>query len=219
MSGFYWVFKFMVLLHMIICVGTANSTPKIYLIRHAAVDLKKPGWGTSKNSAKYKETYNFAGIETFSPDDVLKKIENYENLDTVFCSPLPRAMETAELLFDGNAVLKIDSILTELDYPVLQVPVLQLPVKGWLLISRIAWMTGINRGEKSSYWERIDELNAFLNELTDFAYRNGQALVIAHGMVNHELIKILKHRGWQYCENGKDGFGNLSVNCMEKIQP
>jgi hypothetical protein len=38
---------------------------------------------------------------------------------------------------------------------------------------------------------------------------------VAHGMVNRELVKILKNHGWEYCENGKDGYGNLSVNCFE----
>lgn len=28
-------------------------------------------------------------------------------------------------------------------------------------------------------------------------------------------MKILKVRGWEFCKNGKDGYGNLSVNCLE----
>ena len=88
---FYLAFQHIVLLVLIILPEmTTFANPKIYLIRHAAVDLGKPGWGTSKNSAQYKEAYNFAGIETFNPHEILQKIKNYENLDTVFCSPQPR---------------------------------------------------------------------------------------------------------------------------------
>ncbi len=193
----------------------ANSIPGIYVIRHAAVDLKKPGWGTSKNSAEYKEAYNLAGIEAFNPDKVLRKIENQEKLDTVFCSPQHRALATALMLFGENRILKTDSVLAELDYPVVQFPVLQLPVKGWLFVSRVTWMAGINRGEKTGYKDRLEELNVFTDDLIKFAHRNGQAVVVAHGMLNRELVKILKARGWEFCENGKDGYGNLSVNCLE----
>jgi len=213
---FFKDFRHVVLLMLVILPEiTSFANPKIYLIRHAAVDLGKPGWGTSKNSAQYKEAYNFAGIETFNPQEILQKIKNYENLDTVFCSPQPRAQETALILFGENVVLKTDSVLTELDYPVVKVPVIQFPVKGWLFISRVTWMAGLNQGEKTGYRDRQEELNTFSNELIKFAYRNGQAVVVAHGMVNRELVKILKDRGWEYCENGKDGYGNLSVNCFE----
>ena len=211
----YVTFQFIVLLSIFLPGRTAFANPKIYLIRHAKVDLNKPGWGTSKNSAEYKVTYNYVGIKPFNPDEVLQKIKNQENLDTVFCSPQPRAQETAMMLFGENRVLKTDSVLTELDYPVMRVPVIQLPVKGWLIISRITWMAGINQGEEPGYRDRLNELNNFSEELIKFAYRNGQAVVVAHGMVNRELVKILKNRGWEYCENGKDGYGNLSVNCFE----
>lgn len=193
----------------------SRGSPRIYLVRHAAVDLAKPGWGSSENSAEYKAAYNIADIETFNPDEVLKKIENHKNIDTLFCSPQPRALETAKILFGGKAFLKTDSVLTELDYPVLQIPLLPLPVKGWLFLSRITWIAGINTGEKAGYKERLDELNVFTDELTKFADRNGQAVIVAHGMLNRELVKILKDRGWKYCKNGKNGYNNLSVNCLE----
>jgi broad specificity phosphatase PhoE len=204
-----------VILFLMILVGTAYSNPKIYIIRHAAVDIDKPGWGSSKYSAAYKRIYNLSGVELFDPNEVLQKIEDYALIDTIFCSPQLRAMETAQMLFDKNVVIKIDSVLTELDYPVVHIPVVQFPVKGWLLISRISWMAGINQGEKTSYKERLNQLNAFSDELIKYAGQSGHAVVVAHGMVNHELVKILKKRGWEYCENGKDGHGNLSVNCLE----
>lgn len=214
-QSFYAAFHCIVLLLLFLTGKTALANPKIYLIRHATVDLKKPGWGTSKKSEQYKEAYNFAGIETFNPEKVLQKIENHENIDTVFCSPQPRALKTAEILFGSRAVLKIDTVLSELDYPVVQLPVLQLPVKGWLFLSRVTWMAGINRGKKTGYKDRLEELNAFSEELIKFAHRNGQAVVVAHGLVNRELVRLLKAGGWQFCENGKDRYGNLSVNCLE----
>jgi broad specificity phosphatase PhoE len=216
MLRFFNDFRHVVLLMLVILPEMKSfANPKIYLIRHAAVDLEKPGWGTSKKSAQYKEAYNFAEIETFNPEEVLQKIRNYESLDTVFCSPQPRAQETALILFNKNVVLQTDSVLAELDYPVVRVPVIQFPVKGWLFVSRVTWMAGINRGEKTGYRDRQLELNSFSDELIKFAHRNELAIVVAHGMLNRELVKILKDRGWEFCDNGKDGFGNLSVNCLK----
>jgi hypothetical protein len=63
--------------------------------------------------------------------------------------------------------------------------------------------------------ERLDKLNAFSDELIKFAHRNEMAVVIAHGMLNRELVKILKVRGWEFCKNGQDKYGNLSVNCLK----
>lgn len=215
---FYRAFQYIVLLLLIILPEIKTfANPKIYLIRHAAVDLRKPGWGTSKNSAEYKEAYNFTGIKAFNPNEVLQKIKNHESLDTVFCSPQPRALETALMLFGKNVILKTDSVLTELDYPVVKVPVIQLPVKGWLFVSRLTWMAGINQGEKPGYKDRIEKLTAFSDELIKFAQKEGIAVVMAHGMVNRELVKILKNHGWEFCENGKDGYGNLSVNCLKNF--
>jgi len=215
---FYRAFHYIVLLLLIILPEIKTfANPKIYLIRHAAVDLRKPGWGTSKNSAEYKEAYNFTGIKAFNPNEVLQKIKNHESLDTVFCSPQPRALETAVMLFGKNVILKTDSVLTELDYPVVKVPVIQLPVKGWLFVSRLTWMAGINQGEKPGYKDRIEKLTAFSDELIKFAQKEGIAVVMAHGMVNRELVKILKNHGWEFCENGKDGYGNLSVNCLKNF--
>ena len=215
---FYVTFQHIFLLLLVILPEmTTFASPKIYLIRHASVDLKKPGWGTSKNSAQYKEAYNFAGIKTFNTEEVLQKIRNYENLDTVFCSPQKRALKTALMLFNENVVIRTDSVLAELDYPVVKVPVIQFPVKGWLFVSRLTWMAGINQGEKPGYKDRIEKLTAFSDELIKFAQKEGIAVVMAHGMVNRELVKILKNHGWEFCENGKDGYGNLSVNCLKNF--
>ena len=76
-------------------------------------------------------------------------------------------------------------------------------------------MAGLNRRKKTGYRDRQEELNTFSDELIKFAHQNEMAIVVAHGMLNRELVKILKDRGWEYCENGKDGYGNLSVNCFE----
>ncbi len=187
---------------------------KIYLIRHAAVEINKPGWVNAKKAHIYKEEYNHSDIQIFDPEMVLNKIENYKEIDTVFCSPQMRAIQTAEILFQNQANLKIDKHLMELDYPVSKLRLIKLPINVWLTMSRISWMIGNRVSKKPSYNDRKENLEIFVEEIIDYAEKNGKSVVVAHGMVNRELIRILKKKGWNY--ELKEGLGNLSVNCLVK---
>ena len=190
------------------------ASSKIYLIRHAKVQIENPGWCSSQIASHNKDVYNSTSVQVFNPDEVLSKIDFPATIDTVFCSPQLRAIETAELLFDKNVMLKINDNLMELDYPVLEWSIIKLPVKAWLTISFIAWIAGNNKNEKLSYKKKKQNLETYSNELITYAETHGASVVIAHGMLNRELIKILKKKGWKF--EHKDGFGNLSVNCLVK---
>ena len=64
----------------------------IYIIRHAEVEAKSPGWSSSKKANIFREEYNKADIRDFDPEKILKKIDSPEKVDTVFCSPQQRAI-------------------------------------------------------------------------------------------------------------------------------
>ena len=190
----------------------AFSSSKIYLIRHATVPIENPGWCSAQIAYKYRVVYNKTSVLEFDPDKVLKKIDFPETIDTVFCSPQLRAIQTAELLFDKKVNLKINKNLMELDYPVIQWPLIRLPVKVWLTTSLISWMAGKKQVGKPTYRQRKQSLEHYSNELINYAKTHGKTVVIAHGVVNRELIKILKKKGWKF--EHRDGYGNLSVNCL-----
>jgi hypothetical protein len=194
--------------------GKSQPPSKIYLIRHAKVDIKNPGWGNSKAAHLYKEQYNQSPIRNFNANEIKEKIENFETVDTVFCSPLKRTAETASIIFGEDAVTKTDSVLAELDYPVVKFPAVQLPVKVWLLISRGTWMMGKNDKKKKNYQCRKKELRVYSQKLIEYTSTHEIAIVVAHGMVNRELKKILKEEGWKL-GNHYD-FSTLSVNYFEK---
>lgn len=187
---------------------------KIYLIRHAPVLIENPGWCSAERAKNYKEQYAQNSIHKFDPNDILNEIDHPENIDTVFCSPLLRAIQTADLIFDQQVFLRISENLTELDYPVIQPSRLRLPAKVWLTTSWLLWMAGNNNSEKLSYKERKEDLENYSNELITYAERHGKTVVIAHGFVNRELIIILKKKGWKF--EKRDGYKNLSVNCLVK---
>lgn len=191
------------------------SQSKIYLIRHAKVEIEKPSWTSSKKAQKYKSDYNHSDIQLFDAKLVLDKIDHAKDIDTIFCSPQLRALQTAEKLFEEKVFFKIDTNLRELDYSVNQIPLLRLPVNAWLTMSRITWMIGSKITPNSAYKERKDDLELFAEEVIAYAESNGKSIVVAHGMLNRELIRILKGKGWKLEQN--DGLGNLSVNCLTKF--
>jgi len=198
----------------LILPGKSQPPSKIYLIRHAKVDIKNPGWGNSKATHLYKKQYNRSPIRKFKVNEIKEKIENFETVDTVFCSPLKRATETASIIFGKDAVIKTDSVLAELDYPVIKFPAVQLPVKVWLLISRVTWMMGTNGKGKENYQRRKKELRVYSQKLMEYASTHEITIVVAHGMVNRELKMILKEQGWK--PGNHYDFSTLSVNYFEK---
>jgi len=208
MSKFFLLSTFILIFLSVNVFGSS----KIYLIRHAFVPTENPGWCSAQRAYEYKLVYNNTSVLVFDPDKVLSKIDRLETIDTVFCSPQLRAIQTAELLFDKKVNLKININLMELDYPVIQWPLIRLPVRVWLTTSLISWMAGNNQDDKPTYKYRKQSLENYSTELINYAEAHGNAVVIAHGVVNRELIKILKKKGWKF-EN-RDGYKNLSVNCL-----
>ncbi|RLD37181.1 MAG: hypothetical protein DRI74_07380 [Bacteroidetes bacterium] len=125
--------RFYFLLLLIFISSQALAGSRIYLIRHATVDIKKPGWCSAKVARDYKAVYDTALIQTFNPRLVLDKIDHSDGIDTVFCSPQFRAIQTVDILFDKNVIRKTDVNLMEFDYPVSRIPLIRLPLKAWLV--------------------------------------------------------------------------------------
>lgn len=190
--------------------GGLYAQSEIYLIRHAQVELDTPGWISYKTAIAHKQTYNQTPIVDFDADEVLAKIDHSNDIDTVFVSPQARARQTATQLFGSRVHYRVEPRLKELDYPVVRIPVLVMPTAVWLGISRVTWMMGLNNRQMPTLKEEMQELKIVADELIDFAGRNQRTVVVAHGMVNRQLKKILNRRGWRVAEN--EGHKNLAVN-------
>ncbi len=183
---------------------------EIFLIRHAQVDLDTPGWINHKAAIAHKQMYNHSPIMAFDADEVLAKIDHSNTIDTVFVSPQSRTRETAEQIFGKRVYYIVEPRLKELEYPVVRIPVIILPTAVWLGISRVTWMIGLNNRQLPTLKEEMQELEIVAGELTAFAERNQRTVVVAHGMINRQLKKILKRKGWRVTEN--EGHKNLAVN-------
>lgn len=208
------MFKLIALLILIFISMNGFSISKIYLIRHAEVKIENIGWCNSQMASNYKKLYNNTSIQKFNSEIVLGKIENHKTIDTIFCSSQLRAIETAKMLFDKQVKITVTDNLREFDYSVLKWSIIKLPIKIWLTFSLIAWVVGNDKEVDFSYKQKKQNLKNYSEEIIAYAERHGISVVIAHGMLNRELTKILKNKGWKF-EN-KEGYGNLSVNCLIK---
>ena len=191
------MYRLIIFIILIIISLDVLAISKIYLIRHAEVQIENPGWCRSETAIEYKKQYNKNHIQEFKKDIVLEKIDSYRSIDTVFCSPQKRAIETANAIFNKSVILNINDNLMELDYPVINMDLIKLPLKVWLTISFIKWIAGNNVEGHLSYKEKKHKLESYSDELIAYAETNKICVVIAHGMLNRELIKILKNKGWR----------------------
>jgi broad specificity phosphatase PhoE len=89
-----------------------------------------------------------------------------------------------------------------------------MPARVWTATSLLFWMSGINNDSIPTYRQRKQSLENYSEEIINYAEQHGKCIIVAHGVVNRELIRILKKKGWEF--EDKDGFGNLSVNCLKK---
>ncbi len=204
-----YCFTFWILISGYNAIGLFAQS-EIYLIRHAQVDLDTPGWINYKAVIAHKQKYNQSPIMAFDADEVLAKIDHNNAIDTIFVSPQARARQTAAQMFGSRVHYRVEPRLKELDYPVVRIPVLIMPTPVWLGLSRATWMLGVNNREIPTLKEEMEELKIVADELISFAERNQRTVIVAHGMVNRQLKKILKRRGWRVMEN--EGHKNLAVN-------
>lgn len=190
------------------------DAPRIYLIRHAPVNIKKPSWADYERMLQYKKDYNTTSVIAFDKQPVLDKIGYDRKVDTVFCSRQIRSIQTARILFDSTVFIKTNEVLNEMEYPLIHIPKIALPANWWLVASRSYWMTGLNMDHKNQRLLRRQQLENFLKNIIKHAEVHGKTILVGHGITNREIIRTLKKQGWKYCK--RDGYDNLSVNCLIK---
>ncbi|RLQ94326.1 histidine phosphatase family protein [Falsibacillus albus] len=109
-----------------------------------------------------------------------------------YSSDLPRAVTTAEALFDGR-IIQEPAIREIKMYPLFKRNV-KLPFWGWAILLRIAWLL-----HHHSQLERkpliIQRINVFLDELENSLHE--QILIVGHGAMMIYMQKELSMRGYR----------------------
>lgn len=158
---------------------------RIGLLRHFPVEASFPsGWKTAKELHAWRERYDAAPTIVGSAD--LGSIP----WSRCWCSDLPRALVTAQAVFDGP--IEPTPLLREAEFAPFATGDLELPVWIWKWILRGAWATGhvSQRGCRDDLRRRVETTADLLERQTD------DVLVVSHAGMLAFLNKELRRRGF-----------------------
>ncbi|HRY62985.1 MAG TPA: class I tRNA ligase family protein [Patescibacteria group bacterium] len=151
---------------------TKNSGIALTFFRHTQTNSNKNGITMGRTDM----SINNEGSK--QAEEIAEKIKN-KHFDLIFCSPLKRARETAEILFGKNN-LKIDERLTEIDFG-------QLTGKSWSEADEYR-EAGFPGGE--SYSDVARRVNDFLAEIFD-KYPGKRIAIVSHSNIWKVLENII----------------------------
>jgi broad specificity phosphatase PhoE len=160
---------------------------KIGLVRHFKVKQNKPEERINPQQfLEWKDAYDSADIKLEDPDPEVSEIA----WQCCYTSDMPRAIRTAEQLYNGEIIQKAE--LTEFrSHPVVQGGI-KLPLSVWEGLARAAWIT-----RHKSQTESIPMLRNRISMVVDELLNNtGDVLVVSHGGVLMFMRKELLRRGF-----------------------
>jgi len=167
---------------------------QIILIRHGEPAMNKKGWKNRTEAIKYTKMYDSVGVYDFDNKPIC--LRNHD-IDTVYTSNLPRAIDTAEKTLESEYVLENRTEFNEFERKIIKFPNIKLPRQFWSITTRIVWMMGFNHKGIESFSEakqRAREAALFLNGKAEI---NGKSLLFAHGFLNKYIKKYLKKAGYK----------------------
>lgn len=180
-------------------VKNYDSLLQIILIRHGEPALKKHGWMKRPSAEAFIRAYDDAGVYPFEQSPLLLRDTDP---DTVLTSSLRRAQHTARLAFGEEVRYRSDSIFREFERKILAFPSLRMPLRFWLLSSRVLWLLGTNDQGVESFREAKERTARAAQKLETRAKRHKKAVLVAHGFLNRYLRKALQKRGWTLVYDG-----------------
>jgi broad specificity phosphatase PhoE len=147
-------------------------------------------------------TYDRSGLSPGqSPPPAL--IEAAGKADVIFCSTLPRAIETAAAVRAGRPVLQ-DRIFVEAPLPPPPVWGRRTP-RAWGVWARASWWLGRAAGQESRPEAQL-RAQAAVATLTARALRGENVILLGHGWFNRMMRPVLKRAGWRCVVDGKDDY-------------
>ncbi|MCG8582361.1 MAG: histidine phosphatase family protein [Bacteroidales bacterium] len=185
---------------------------KIYLVRHAKPDVKKKKVCTSVMAQAYVDAYAKAPIIPFDSSLVSYDLP-YDQ--TIYCSSLRRAHETAQAIFGNEFNLLVDSQFREFETRIIaQQNTFSLPLIVWQSLSRAAWVIGLNNSNIESYKEAKARAQQVAVRLALQAEEQQTVVLVAHGMLNRAVAAQLKKNGWQIRQ--QQGHINIGATVLVK---
>jgi len=181
---------------------------QIILIRHAEPKIKRKGWTTFYEAVDLRHAYDTVEVYEISKSPVIVRPDEVKNIR---CSPLVRARTTAEQLFETGHHIIYDSTFIEFRNEVIPIPWIKLPLKFWLVTSRLFWMAGLHSDHVPNLSTEKQRARRGMEKLTTWAEEEKRIVLVAHGFLNRYLIRYLKKAGWQHSFDGGYGYANVQV--------
>ena len=194
-------------------VDSLGNLSQIMLLRHGEPALDKKGWRKRKAAMRYIEQYDSVGVypPAFAP------VELHEgDVDIIYTSTLNRSVSTAEQLFQRPDSQKPEIIFREFERKIFAFPNIKLPLKWWLVGSRVFWFMGLNKKGIESFSVARKRAREAVGLLEKDANKNGKTLLVSHGLLNHYLVKYLVKNGWVEVFDG--GRGYMSQKLLVKVK-
>lgn len=163
---------------------------KIYIIRHAKVDMKWPKWCSSIAFDRACETYDKSYI-----DNSTVQAKNID-IQQIYVSQLSRSQETAKCLFPYQNYI-IEGLLNEVPLKSSIDCFRNLPLWFWNITGRLQWFFNHDRQPETRRYtrERADKFSELLIE------NSMDALVVTHGFYMKMLINRLRKHGFKIGHN------------------
>ena len=170
-----------------------SGLQQIIIIRHGEPAMNKRGWKSRDEAIQYAKMYDSVGIYDFDQKPICLR-EN--DLDTIYTSLLPRAIDTAEKTMGDSTLLAKDALFNEFERKIIRFPNIVLPRQFWSVASRSLWIIGFNNKGIESFSEARERSRKAARFLDEKSNDYGKVLLFAHGFMNKFIKKYLRKMGY-----------------------
>ncbi len=170
------------------------SIQQIFIFRHGRPAINKKGWKNRKEVVKYTEMYDSVGINDPEQNPVLLR---EADINVVYASNLPRAINTAEKVFNNSMPIESHAFFNEFEREIIRFPNIKLPTQFWTVTTRVVWVLGFNKKGIESFSQAKDRSKRAAYFLNDKAENDGNVMLFSHGFLNKYINKYLKKQGYK----------------------
>ncbi len=158
---------------------------KLGLVRHFKVITDEKKYLSPNEFAEAMKRYDVAPVQ---PNGI--NINSAE-WDICFCSTLPRAITTAETIYD-KTIIKTELAVEVPIAPFTKVN-MKLPLSFWHIGARMAWYRSC-KSQKENIEGTRERINNFYKLIKNSGYSN--ILIVAHGYFLHMFYQEMKKKGF-----------------------
>lgn len=190
-----------------------DKLEQIIVVRHGEPALNKKGWFKRKEAMQFIKDYDSVGVE---PLHFMPVVLQGDEILTIYTSSLNRAKHTARLVFGESVTYKEDILFREFERKIFSFFNLKMPLKFWLINSRIFWLMGGNKKNIEGFKDAKKRAKEASQTLEEYASKDKKAVLVAHGFLNRYLLKNLQKQGWTLVRDG--GSEYLAASLLVRVK-